>query len=229
MPIKKIVHILDNELRLRSGTNNIDCHHSIPNSSTPLNNIGRFDELTHFFNIINGLFHQSAFTLGLSTYHLAPLFHLPELNVGMNMHIDQQSFEQQKIDFLKSITLYSIIGGNEVNTVAKRQNKPTGIIKFHTSNKNLMLGVNYRWTPSLTTTFRFGTIPEKRLWSHVEYRGLNETFELIGEYGARQPCSIQLSYLSCLWQRMHWQIDGGIDLRVNNLNTIRMHFLFVFI
>jgi hypothetical protein len=148
------------------------------------------------------------------------------------MHIDQKSLEQQKIDFLKSITLYSIIGGNEVNTVAnndQRQNKPTGIIKFHTSNKNLMLGVNYRWTPSLTTTFRFGTIPEKRLWSHVEYRGLNETFELIGEYGARQPCSIQLSYLSCLWQRMHWQIDGGIDLRVNNLNTIRMNSLFVFI
>jgi hypothetical protein len=220
MPIKKTVHILDNELRLRSMTNNIDCNHSIPNSSSYIivqNNIGRFDELTNFFNIINGLFHQAAFTLGLSTYHLAPLFCLPESNVGVNMHIDQQSFEQQKIDLLKNMTLYSVIGGNKTNTVVnndQQQNKPMGIIKFHPSDKNLMLSVNHRWTPSLTTTFRFGTIPQKRLWSHVEYRRPNKTYELIGEYGTRHSSGIQFSYLSCLWQRINYQIDGGIDLRV---------------
>ena len=51
IPIKKTVHILDNELRLRSITDNIHCNRSIPNSSIPItiqnNNIGRFDELTH--------------------------------------------------------------------------------------------------------------------------------------------------------------------------------------
>jgi len=220
LPIKRTIHVLDNELRLRSITNNIDCNHSIPNSSTSINtqnNIGRFDELTHFFNIINGLFHQSAFTFGLSTYNLAPLFHLPELNIGINMHINQQSLEQQKIDLVKNMTLYSIIGANEANTVVnnnQQQNKSRGIIKFHTSDKNLMLSINHRWTPSLTTTIRFGTIPQKRFWSHVEYQHPKETYELIGEYGTQHSSSIQFSYLSCLWQRMNYQIDGGIDLRV---------------
>jgi hypothetical protein len=222
IPIKKTVHVLDNELRLRSILDNIDCNHSIPNSSTPItiqNNIGRFDEFTNFFNIINGLFHQSAFTFGLNTYHLAPLFHLPEMNVGVNMHIDQQSLEQQKIDLLKNMTLYSIISGNEASTVVnnnQQQNKPTGIIKFHTSDKNLMLSINHRWTPSLTTTFRFGTISQKRLWSQMEYRNPNATYELIGEYGTQDSSSMQFNYLSCLWQRINYQIDGGIDVKVRN-------------
>lgn len=203
MPIKKTVHILDNELRFRS----------IPNSSTSTNiqnNIGRFDELTQFFNIINGLFHQSAFTFGLNTHQLAPLFRLSEMNVGVNLHIDQQSLEQQKIDLLKNMTLYSIIGNNN-----QRQNKSRGIIKFHTSNKNLMLSINHQWTPSLTTTFRLGTIPQKRFWSHIEYRRPNVTYEVIGKYERQHLSSVQFSYLSCLWQRMNYQIEGGIDFKVN--------------
>jgi hypothetical protein len=216
IPTKKIIHVLDNELRLRSIMNDINCNHSISNSSASTN-IGRFDELTNFFNIINGLFRQSAFTLGLSTYHLAPLFRLPEMNVGVNMHIDQQSFEQNKIDLLKNMTLYSLIGGNVTETIGKhdqQQNIPMGVIKFHTSDKNLMLSVNHRWTPSLTTTFRFGTAPQKRLWSQVEYRRSNETYELIGEYGVRHLSSIQFNCLSCLWKRANYQVDGGIDLKV---------------
>lgn len=215
MPKKKTVHVIDNELRLRSLTNNINCNHSILNSTTSIN-IGRFDELTNFFNIINGLFHQSAFTLGLSTYHLAPLFYLPEMNVGVNIHIDQQSLEQHKIDLLRNMTLYSLIGGNETDAIV---NKPMGIIQFHTSDQNLMLSVNHRWTPSLTTTFRLRTTPQKKLWSHLEYRRPNKTYELIGEYGTRHSSSIKFSYLSCLWKRFNYQIDGGIDLRVKNTSV----------
>jgi hypothetical protein len=141
------------------------------------------------------------------------------MNVGVNMHIDQQSLEQQKIDLLKNMTLYSIISRNEASTVVnnnQQQNKSTGIIKFHTSDKNLMLSINHRWTPSLTTTFRFGTIPQKRLWSQMEYRNPNETYELIGEYGTPHSSSMQFNYLSCLWQRINYQIDGGIDVKVRN-------------
>lgn len=223
IPIKKTVHILDNELRFRS----------IPNSFTSLNiqnNIDRFDELTHFFNVINGLFHQSTFTFGLNTYHLAPLFHLPEMNVGFNIHIDQQNLEQKKIDLLKNMTLYSIISSNKTNIIEnnnQEQNQSRGIIKFHTSNKNLMLNINHRWTPSFTTTFRLGTIPEKRLWSHIEYRHPNVTYEFIGEYGTSQLSSIQFSYLSCLLQRMNYRIEGGIDFKVGKIIKINVIILFL--
>ncbi|CAF2554358.1 unnamed protein product [Rotaria sp. Silwood2] len=217
MTFKKTVHVLDSELRLRSITNSFISNSCIPN--TIRNNIGRFDELTNFFNIINGLFRQTALTLGLSTYHLTPLLHLPEINIGLNLHIDQQSLEQFKIDILKTMSFYSLIGGNQTNVVlnnAHQQNIPMCIIKFHTSDKNLMFSVNHQWTSSLTTTIRFGTIPQKRFWSHVEYRRPNETYELIGEYGTRHISSIQLSYLSCLWQRVNHQIDGGIDIRITS-------------
>jgi len=228
IPVKKTVQVLDNELRLRSITNTIDCHQSILHSSTPItmqNNIGRFDELTHFFNIINGLFRQSAFTIGLNTYHLAPLLRLPDINAGIIMHIDQQTLEQHKIDLLKNITLYSLIGRNKADTFVDnnhQQNIPTGIIKFHTNDKNLMLSVNHRWTSSLTTIFRFGTRPQKKLWSHLEYRRPNGTYELIGEYGRQHSSAIQFSYLSSLWQRVNYQIDGGIDLRVKHIIQIQV-------
>jgi hypothetical protein len=202
--IKKTIHILDNELRLRSLTNNLNCNHSSSNSIISQNNIGRFDELTNFFNIINGLFHQSTYTLGLNASHLASLFLLPELNIGVNINI-----EQHQIDLLKHMTFYSVLG---------RPNKQMGIVKFHTSDKNLMFGVNHRWSPSLTTTFRFGTVPQKRLWSQVEYRNLNETYELIGDYGRQYLSNIQFSCLSNLWQGNNYQIDGGMDIRVQKTN-----------
>ncbi|CAF1260418.1 unnamed protein product [Rotaria sordida] len=218
MTSKKTVHILDNELRLRSITNNF-----ISKSCTSItiqNNIGRFDELTHFFNIINGLFRQTALTLGLSTYYLTPLLHLPEINIGLNMHIDQQNLEKFKIDIFKNMTFYSLIGGEKQTGMIlnndQQQNIPICIIKFHTSDKNLMFSINHQWTSSLTTTIRFGTIPQKRFWSHVEYRRPNETYELIGEYGTRHISSIQFSYLSRLWQRVNYQIDGGIDVRITS-------------
>jgi hypothetical protein len=209
---KKTIHILDNELRLRSFTNNINSNHSSSNSITTRNSIGRFDELTNFFNIINGLFHQSTFTLGLNKN---PLFLLPELNIGVNMNI-----EQHKIDLLKHLTFYSILG---------RQNKLMGIIKFHTSDKNLMFGVNHRWSPCLTTTLRFGTVPQKRLWSHLEYRDSNQTYELIGEYRTQYLSSVQFSCLSCLWKGNNYQIDGGMDLRVQKMKNFRQEFNLLFI
>ena len=214
MPIKKTIYVLDNELRLRSLTNN---DYSNSNSSTSIPSIGRFDELTNFFNIINGLFYQSAFTLGLSTYHLAPLFRLPELNIGVTMSIDQQSFEQHQIDLFKNMTLYSMIGRNERSTWTNddhRQSKLMGIIKLHTSDQNLMLGLNYRWSPSLMTAWRFGTARQNRLWSRVEYRRPKETYELVIEYGTQHSSTLQFSCLSSLWKRENYQIDGGLDLRV---------------
>ncbi|CAF1240163.1 unnamed protein product [Rotaria sp. Silwood1] len=183
------------------------------------NNIGRFDELTKFFNITNGLFRQTALTLGLSTYHLTSLLRLPEISIGFNMHIDQRSLEKVKIDILKNITFYSLIGGNQASIVlnnVQQENIPMCIIKFHTSNKNLMFSVNHWWTPSLTTTIRFETIPQQRFWSYVEYRRPNETYELIGEYGTGHISSIQFSYLSCLCQRVNYQIDGGINVRITS-------------
>ena len=212
--MKYRLNILDNELRLRSISNT-------SKSITIQNNIGRFDELTHFFNIINGLFHQTAFTFGLNTYHLTSLLHLPEINFGLNMHIDQQNLEQFKIDWLKTLTFYSLINENHSHSVqnnnVQQENIPIGVIKFHTSNKDFMFSLNHRWTPSLTTTFRFRTIPQKTFWSHIEYRHPNETYELISEYKMRHLSNIQFSYLSCLWQRVNYQIDGGIDLKVNIL------------
>ena len=220
MSIKNTIQVLDNELRLRSIATNDNFHQSRSNSSRLTiteHSIGRFDELTHFFNIINGLFHQSALTLGLSTYHLAPLFRLPELNIGVNVNIDQQSLEQYKIDFLRDVTLYGVLGRQEASSSINRdhqQNKLMGIVKFHTSDENLMLGLTHRWSPSLTTTFRFRTVPQKKLWSHIEYRRPEDIYELIGEYSTQHSPSVQFSCLSCLWQRDHYRIDGGIDLRV---------------
>ncbi|UJR28905.1 hypothetical protein I4U23_010123 [Adineta vaga] len=226
-PKIRTIQILDNELRLRAIRNSLDCHHSILNS----NSVDRYDELTHFFNLINGLFHQSAFTLGISTYHLASLLHLPEFNVGINMQIDQQNLEQYKLD-LNNLTLYSLIGRNELNTVTnsfQQQNQLNGMIKFHTIDRNFMFGINHRWTPSLTTTFRFGRkTQQKQLWSHIEYRCLDGIYELIGEYGTRQQSSgIQFRCLSCLWRRMNLQIDGGIDFKITskeNLADIALRF-----
>ncbi|CAF0746182.1 unnamed protein product [Adineta steineri] len=190
-PIKKTIQVLDSELRLRSLTNSSDC---------------RFDELTNFFNIINGLFHQSAFTFGLSTDKLTSLLQLPRINVGINM-------QQYKLDLLKNITFYSLIGRNETNT-------STGIIKFHTYDKNLMLSINHRWTESLTTAFRLRTKPQIKFSSHIEYHYPKGICELISEYETQQHSSnIQFSYFACLWQQMNYRIDGGIDFKVKNNNS----------
>ena len=184
-PIHRVVQILDNELRLRPILNS--------------NHATRFDELTHFFNIINGLFQQSALTLGLSTYRLATLFHLPELNFGVNLQMSQQK--------LTNATLYSSI--------------PNGVIKFHIPDKNLMCGINYRWTPSLTTTIRCGTKPQQQhLWSHIEYRCSVGSYEFTGEYATQQQSSgIRFRCLSSLYQHMNFQVDGGLDLKVRISNN----------
>ena len=219
IPMKRTIYVLDNELRLRSMTNDNNSNSS--RSITHQNSIGRFDELTHFFNVINGLFYQSPLRLGLSTYRLAPLFRLSDLNIGLTL-----SLEQQKVDFLQNMTIYSIIGRNVENPTNNhdhRQNKSMGIVKFQTSDQNLMFGINHRWSSSLSTMLRFGTPSSKRLWSRVEYRRPKETYELIGEYNKEHSSSVQFSCLSCLWKRENYQIDGGFDLRVReekNFNRI---------
>lgn len=224
IPMKRTIYVLDNELRLRSMTNDNSSNSS--KSITHQNTIGRFDELTHFFNVINGLFYQSALTLGLSTYRLAPLFRLSDLNIGLTLSLDQQNLEQQKVDFLQNMTIYSIIGRHVENPTInhdRRQNKSMGIVKFQTSDQNLMFGINHRWSSSLSTMFRFGTASSKRLWSRVEYRRPTETYELISEYNKEHSSSVQFSCLSCLWKRQNYQIDGGFDLRVReekNFNRI---------
>ncbi|CAF0971148.1 unnamed protein product [Adineta ricciae] len=179
-PIHRAIQILDNELRLRPILN--------PNHATG------FDELTHFFNIINGLFQQSALTLGLSTNRLATLLHLTELNVGVNLQMSQQK--------LTNTTLYSSL--------------PNGVIKLHTLDKNLMCGINHRWTPSLTTTIRCGTKPQQQhLWSHVEYRCPVGSYEFTGEYTTQQQSSgIRFRCLSCLYHHVNFQVDGGLDLKI---------------
>lgn len=196
--MKRTLYVLDNELRLRSIIH--------PNS------LGRFDELTHFFNMINGLFYQSALTLTLSTSRLASLFRLSDLNIGLTLSLDQQN-----VDFLQNMTIYSIIGTNvEYPSINDeyRQRKTMSIMKFQTSDQHLMFGINHRWSSSLSTMLRFGTATSKRLWSRIEYRRPNETYELIGQYNKEHSSSLQFSCLSRLWKRQNCQIDGGFDLRV---------------
>lgn len=211
---KKTIYVLDNELRLRPMINQSNSSLSITNQ----NNIGRFDELTHFFNIINGLFYQSALTLNLSTYHLSPLFRLSNMNIGVTVNLDQQTLEQQKIDLLQNMTIYSIIGRSTENSTMNDNNKQsnsTSILKFRTSDQNFTFGLHHRWTPSLSTMLRFGTTTgSKRFWSRIEYRRPKETYEFIGEYDTEHPPNFQFNCLSCLWKRNNCQIDGGFDLRV---------------
>ena len=224
---KRMIYVLDNELRLRPMINNSNSDSSA--SIVKQTSIGRFDELTHFFNLINGLFYQSTFTLSLSTYHLSPLFRLSNLNMGVTISLDRQSLEQRKIDFLQNMTIHSIIGRNAENstiTTDDRQSKLTGIMKFQTSNQNLMLGLDHRWSPSLSTMLRFGSTASKRLWSRIEYRSPKETYELIGEYGAEHSSNFQLNCLSCLWKRKNCQIDGGFDLRVRKSTNSKSNEIF---
>lgn len=202
---QKTIQILDNELRLRSLTNHI------------VNHIGRFDELTHFFNVIIGLFHQPSITFGLSTLSLS------EFNLGMNMYLDENNFKHEKIDFFRNLILFGLIGNN-----SRRTNQPLSSIKFHTLDNNLIFNVNYQWTPSLMTIFRLRTMPQKRFSSQLEYKRANETFELLGTYDERNLSSIQLSYLSSLWTRKNCQLDGGIDLRVNDEWSERNESLIVY-
>jgi hypothetical protein len=221
IPIGKAIQILDNELHLRSISNTTDCRHLARHFSA--RKVDRFDELTHFFNVTNGLFRQSAFTLGLSTYHLAPLFRLSEMNVGVNMQIDQRSLEQKSID-LSNVTLYSLIGRNETTRELdnpSQRNSTASVIKLHPAERNFMVSVKHRWSPLWTTTVRLGTKAPKRLWSHVEYRHPSGTYEFVGEYGTQAHATgIQFSCLSNLWQRANYQIDGGLDLKVDKINPL---------
>ena len=77
-----------------------------------------------------------------------------------------------------------------------------------------MLSMNYRWTSFLTSTLRYGTAPQSRLWSHVEYRHPYQTCELTAEYVFKHSFHVQCSSLSCLWENSHCRLDGGLDLRV---------------
>ena len=210
VPMKRTVKILDNELRLRSTKNTAL-------NLTSRNTIGRFDELTHFFNLTYGLFRQSTFTFGLSTQRSKASLPLSNVNLGMNMHIDHASFEQSKVNLLKNVTFYSVLQKNGVGQTVVDDSQPhpfVGIVKFNTAESNLMLSMNYRWTPFLTSTLRCGTAPQSRLWSHVEYRHPLQTYELIAEYLFKHSFHVQCSSLSCLWKNSHCRLDGGLDLRV---------------
>ena len=219
--MKKTRRILDNDLRLRSFPGTTDDRHAIIRSLFPP--VGRFDELTDFFNVINGLFRQSALTLALGTPLLTPLPHLSKINMGLNMNINTSGVEHRPTGLLDNVTLYGLIDRDDdqsIVTTGQRHYLPVGIGRFSSADRSWMLDVNHQWTSSLTSAVRFGTMPDYRLRAQVEYRRPNETGECIAEYILRHSTHLQLSYLSRLWQGNHYRIDGGFNLRVVSITEM---------
>ena len=222
--MKKTRRILDNDLRLRSFSGTTDDRHPGGNPSSlvrsPSDPVGRFDELTHFFNAIHGLFRQSALTLAFGTHCLAPPPYLSKINVGLNMFIDTSGVERRPTGLLDNVTLYGLIDSDgEKPIVGTEQGHylPVGVGRFNSADRSLMLGVNHQWTSSLTSALQFGTMPNYRLRAQLEHRRLTETCECIAEHILRHSSYLQLSCLSRLWQGSHCRIDGGFDLRVRSV------------
>lgn len=213
--MEKARRILDNDLRLRSFPGTANDHHAVIRPF--FSPVGRFDELTDFFNVINGLFRQPVLTLALGTHLLTPLPHLSKINMGLNMNINTLGVEHRPTGLLDNVTLYGLIDRDDdqsIITMGQRHYLPAGIGRFSSADRSWIFGVNQQWTSSLASALRFGTTPDYRLRAQVEYRRPNETGECITEHILRHSTHVHLSYLSRLWQGNHCRIDGGFHLRV---------------
>lgn len=217
--MKRKIQILDHELHLRSISDSFVRSHLYQGSRALIDvrrRIGRFDELTHFFNLIHGLFHQPALTFGLCTHSFTPWARRLNINFGLNAYIDTPNQRVEQIDLLRNLTLFATLDRNDQEDFI-----PISLVRFNTLNRNFMFGINHRWTPSLISTFVFGTKPETRFSSRLEYRHAHTNCEIIGQYSDSRVSSLQLNYLSCLRYRDTYCIDGGFDYRVKYHGRVR--------
>lgn len=210
--MNKKIHILDNDLRIRSLVDGSSTRQSSSFITHRSHRIGRFDELTHFFNVIYGLFHQPMFTFGLNTFIVNPWTQQSNINLGFNLHLDLFTSKAKHIELLRNTTFYALTDCYERATTF-----PTTLIRFNTLDQNLLVGINHRWTPFFTSTFLFGTHRENKFCSFFEYHDRHITSEFKCEYFFPHCANIQLNYLSCLWPGPMYQIDGGFDCRVKFL------------
>lgn len=192
---------------------NYDTHksRSVPILSTFC--IGKFSELTQFFNDTLMLFHQSKMNLDITSRRTTPLVPSGIINFGLNISTENANLSNSLFDGTNDIVLHGTIDRKDQPGLM-----PSIYFKMNPLKKSFVFNIEQRWTFDSMLMFRLLNKPQNRFLVHFnrqnENKNLDITIEKIFEYSS----NIQLAYVTTLWEKSYYRIDGGFDFRVKVSN-----------